>query len=436
MSRAKILLVDDDSILLHVFREVLEQSEFDVVEASDYEQAIGLMDASVDIVLEGKSGMEILSYIHQQFPLCPVIIISGHANKNNAIDALRKGAVDYLEKPLTLTELRHVVEHWLSFRTLKAENIRLLEEQKIQHELRESDLRYHRLIEAIPDGVLIACENSIVFANSAATNLLKATDMDELIGAKLLDIAGPECRECLAEQVEQSLQEQTSIPMQEGTLLKRNGALFDAQFSITHTAYLDKDAVQLMIQDISERKQAEEQLDEQRRSLQAILETAPVGIWRLGVDERMTFINATFCNAVGVEERRFLEAKHYSELLPEDISRGCMASDNTCFDSRAQVSSIEEIPCVDGKLHSFEIIKAPIINDQGEMLGLVGLATDVTERKESEEALQQQMQKLQRFNTMSVGRELRMIELKKEMNALLAELGREPKYVIHKTKDK
>ncbi len=306
MSRTKILLVDDDNLLRHVFREALEPSEFDVIEASSYEQAMQSVDASVklalvDIVLEGESGMEVLSYLRQQHPLCPVIIISGHANKNNAIDALRKGAVDYLEKPVNLNELKHVVEHWLSFYSLKAENIRLLEDQ----------------------------------------------------------------------------------------------------------------------------------MSEERKSLQIILDNAPVGIWRMDTNSRIDFINPVFCNAVGVAEQCFLQAEHYFQLLPEDVSRNCMISDKKCFDSREQVSSIEEIPCVDGKLHSFEIIKAPIINSQGVMQGLVGLATDITESRQTEKALQQQVHKLERFNTMSVGRELRMIELKKEINALLNELGREAKYTIH-----
>jgi len=140
-----------------------------------------------------------------------------------------------------------------------------------------------------------------------------------------------------------------------------------------------------------ERMRSEEQLSEQSKSMRAILESAPIGIWRLGADKRIKFINSTFCDAVGVEERRFLEAEHYSNLLPEDVSRNCMASDKVCLETREQDSRIEEIPCVDGKLHTFEIIKTPIFDDQGSMQGLVGLAIDITERNEAQRRIQEKV---------------------------------------------
>jgi len=179
--------------------------------------------------------------------------------------------------------------------------------------------------------------------------------------------------------------------------LRKDGTVFSKEMSLAAEKVEGKWVFTAIMRDITERKRAEEQLSEQRKSLQTILDHAPVGVWRLGADKRIKFINSAFCNAVGVEERRFLEAEHYSKLLPDHVGRGCMASDNACFDTRAQASSIEEIPCVDGKIHSFEIIKAPILDDQGAMQGLVGLATDISERKQAEDDLllkQKQLQSL------------------------------------------
>jgi len=144
-----------------------------------------------------------------------------------------------------------------------------------------------------------------------------------------------------------------------------------------------------------ERKLAEEQLIEQRKSMQIILDNAPVGIWRLSEDKRIKFINPTFCNAVGVEERRFLDTEHYSKLLSEDVSKSCMASDTVCFETRAQTFDIEDIPCVDGKVHSFEIIKTPILDEEGVMQGLVGMANDITKRKAAERAQRKLMANLE-----------------------------------------
>ena len=68
------------------------------------------------------------------------------------------------------------------------------------------------------------------------------------------------------------------------------------------------------------------------------------------------------------------------------------------------------------------------IIDDGKVLGGVGIVEDVTERKRAEEDLEEHIDRLERFNKVTVGRELRMTEMKEEVNALLKELGRKPSY--------
>ncbi len=65
---------------------------------------------------------------------------------------------------------------------------------------------------------------------------------------------------------------------------------------------------------------------------------------------------------------------------------------------------------------------------RGQAMALIGSVSDVTERKEAEEALTQKMEELERFQRLTVGRELRMIEMKREINALLAQSGLPAKY--------
>jgi len=67
----------------------------------------------------------------------------------------------------------------------------------------------------------------------------------------------------------------------------------------------------------------------------------------------------------------------------------------------------------------------------GRALRMIGTNTDITEYKRAEEILQEHAHNMERFNKLAIGRELQMINLKKEINALLAELNRAKKYVIH-----
>jgi PAS domain S-box-containing protein len=72
-----------------------------------------------------------------------------------------------------------------------------------------------------------------------------------------------------------------------------------------------------------------------------------------------------------------------------------------------------------------------IIDNDNKILGLIGIITDITARKQSEESLKKKIEELEWFNKMMVNREVKMIELKKEVNDLLLKLGEKEKYVIH-----
>ncbi len=82
----------------------------------------------------------------------------------------------------------------------------------------------------------------------------------------------------------------------------------------------------------------------------------------------------------------------------------------------------------DGSSFSVEYRTNPVFDDSGRLEGAVVTFRDISERKRIEQGLHQQLGELEHFNRLAVGRELRMLELKREVNELLAELGRAAKY--------
>ena len=72
--------------------------------------------------------------------------------------------------------------------------------------------------------------------------------------------------------------------------------------------------------------------------------------------------------------------------------------------------------------------KAPYRNESGDIIGIVGISHDITERKQAEEKLQASNEELRRFNKAMVGRELRMVELKNEINELCRQAGLPERY--------
>ncbi|MDD1621010.1 MAG: EAL domain-containing protein [Methylococcaceae bacterium] len=119
--------------------------------------------------------------------------------------------------------------------------------------------------------------------------------------------------------------------------------------------------------------------------LHAILDNAPVGIWLTAIDGRYLFVNKTFCDAVGAPENRFLEASRLADVLGEDIAAACLKSDHDCLaSSQASHQSHETLKFVDGKSHILEISRAKLYGIAGEVTGIIGIAMDITERKQAE----------------------------------------------------
>ena len=82
----------------------------------------------------------------------------------------------------------------------------------------------------------------------------------------------------------------------------------------------------------------------------------------------------------------------------------------------------------DGKVRSIKATSEMFFDDQGDVISLVGHIQDITEQKLAEEALKERTRELERFNKIMVNREMRIIAMKKEVNELCIELGREIVY--------
>ena len=134
MTDEKILLADDDPQILGVLGEFLEGQGYPVQAVRDGKQALAALQAEkftlalLDLRLPGRSGLELLSHIKNHSPETEVILFTGHAGIESAVQALRLGAYDYLLKSdLLLADLQAVIGRALEHRRLAQTNRSLLE---------------------------------------------------------------------------------------------------------------------------------------------------------------------------------------------------------------------------------------------------------------------------------------------------------------------
>jgi ActR/RegA family two-component response regulator len=129
-----VLLVDDEEAICRICGEALTQLGYRVVTAADGVTALQLAAqetfaaAVVDLVLPDIDGLSILAALREADPDMIVIIMTGHATLESAIEAVRRGAYDFLRKPFGVQDLARVLERGLSQRELSVRNRHLVSE--------------------------------------------------------------------------------------------------------------------------------------------------------------------------------------------------------------------------------------------------------------------------------------------------------------------
>jgi two-component system cell cycle response regulator len=127
----RVLVVEDDSFFRETFKELLEEDGYEVDVASSGAEALGILSQNeyhvvvTDLLMKGISGLDLLTRVKQYDPTIEVIIVTGHANVETAINALKNGARDYLIKPINHDEFKHIVALCVEQRRLLDENLEL-----------------------------------------------------------------------------------------------------------------------------------------------------------------------------------------------------------------------------------------------------------------------------------------------------------------------
>jgi len=130
MEKMKLLLVDDETRYLETTQKLIERKGYEVWTAPSGEKALETMAAHnihvviLDVKMPGMDGNETLKQIKELYPLTEVIMLTGHATVDSAIDGLKSGAWDYLMKPADIEDIIEKAELAFQKRMNQEEKIR------------------------------------------------------------------------------------------------------------------------------------------------------------------------------------------------------------------------------------------------------------------------------------------------------------------------
>jgi DNA-binding NtrC family response regulator len=129
-----ILVIDDNPSIIKLMAKILKANDYEVSTALGGELGIKKLDKNdydlvfTDLMMPGIDGMEVLEHVISRSPETMCIILTAHGTIKSSVDAIKKGAFDYITKPVSPSELLIVVEKAIKFKNLEEENIRLKKE--------------------------------------------------------------------------------------------------------------------------------------------------------------------------------------------------------------------------------------------------------------------------------------------------------------------
>ena len=201
-------------------------------------------------------------------------------------------------------------------------NIRDITERKHSEKaLQESEERYRLLIDALPDGVVVHSEGSVIFANPASASIIGVSSPDELIGKQIIEFVHPKYRKGALKRIQFSLTNGKSLPMAEEIILRQDGTPIDVGVSGISFSYSGKPAILTVINDISERKRAQKDLQESEKRFRALIENNADAITLLDAEGVTIYDSPAAPGMLGYGPEDWIGRNAFTLIHPDDAAR-------------------------------------------------------------------------------------------------------------------
>lgn len=294
--------------------------------------------------------------------------------------------------------------------------------------LRESERRFEATFEQAAVGMaLLSPDGSWLRVNRKLCAIVGYAP-EELLTKTFQDITHPDDIDADLGQAHRMLAREIDTYSMEKRYFHKGGSIVWINLTVSLAWKSDgtPDYFISVVEDISARKLTEAALREREHRLEAIVGYSPSVLSLKHPDGRYVLANPNLQRIHHMDEVQIIGKTDF-DLYPEGTARAFQANDRRVLETMSRYSVEEAVP-VDGKPRTYMSHMFPVLDDKGEAEYICRISLDITERKRAEDELRQRYEELERINRASNGREMRMIELKREVNALAQELGRAPPY--------
>jgi PAS domain S-box-containing protein len=274
----------------------------------------------------------------------------------------------------------------------------ITERKHNQVALKESEKRYRHLVELSPDAILVHIKGKIAFVNESCLKLFGAAKQEEILNKSITEFIQPDSIDIFKAKLKYKADKDSTLLLQGQQFKRLNGTTINVEVSTNPIIFNDASATQIVIRDITERKHVEEELRKSQLEVNTLLDSLPGLAFLKDKSHRYLIVNQKFCNAMGYTKEEIIGKTDF-DLLPHHAAVKYINEDMEVLKSGEIIHTIEEQTLVDGKLVTIGTRKVPVKDNSGQVIGLIGLGVDITERKEAEEAYKKYTIELEELNT-------------------------------------
>jgi sigma-B regulation protein RsbU (phosphoserine phosphatase) len=381
----KVLFIEDVPKYADLMREILQGtngSDFEIEWAETLAAGVKLLSKQdfdvvlLDLAIPDSQGLEGFIRAHQAFPLVPFIVLSSVDDETVGVRAVHEGAQDYLVKGeinphLLIKSIRYAVER-----------------NSAEMALLHAEEKYRGIFENTIEGIFQTTpEGRYLSANRALARIYGYATPEDLIeglrdiGRELYVLPGRREEFIRLMDLNDVVPDfQSQIYRKDQSIIWISENVRAVRDSNHHLLYYEG-----TVEDITSRKEAEERLYNSETLYHSLVETLPQNIFRKNLAEQFTFANRRFCQTLNLPLDQIIGKTDF-DFFPPSLAAQYQKDDQTIMQTGKSLEIIEENVPPNGEKLYVNVVKTPLYDSKGQIIGLQGIFWDITARKKAEEA--------------------------------------------------